>query len=160
MGSAPLFRSIAAGAFAIGPWVCFGPLHAAESNVLPAPTITIYPGDTIKDGWLVDREFPASFVAGRSGLIDSRASIVGKIAKRTLPAGAPVPWNAIMEPKTVANGAKVKVVFKEDGLTITTYGAALQAGGVGEIISVRNLDSGSIISGTVQSDGSIRLSGG
>jgi len=46
-----------------------------------------------------------------------------------------------MEPKTVANGAKVKMVFEEGGLTITTYGAALQSGSVGEVIR-RNLDSG------------------
>jgi flagella basal body P-ring formation protein FlgA len=160
MANAPRLRRIAAGAFTISACACVGSLHAAEPNVLPVPTITIYPGDSIKDSWLVDREFSPSFVAPRGGLIDSRAPIVGKIARRTLLAGAPIPWNAIMEPKTVANGAKVKIVFQEDGLTITTYGAALQAGGVGEIISVRNLDSGLIISGTVQADGSIRVSGG
>lgn len=156
----PLFRSIAAGACAFCAFVCFGSLRAAESNVLPVPTITIYPGDSIKEAWLVDREFSPSFIGAKGALIDSRATIVGKVARRTLLPGAPIPWNAIMEPKTVANGAKVKMVFEEGGLTITTYGAALQSGSVGEVISVRNLDSGLTISGTVQSDGSIRVSGG
>ncbi|WOJ88640.1 flagellar basal body P-ring formation chaperone FlgA [Methylocapsa polymorpha] len=156
----PLFRSIVAGACAFCAFVCFGSLRAAESNVLPVPTITIYPGDSIKDAWLVDREFSSSFIGAKGALIDSRATIVGKVARRTLLPGAPIPWNAIMEPKAVANGAKVKMVFEEGGLTITTYGAALQSGSVGEVISVRNLDSGVTISGTVQSDGSIRVSGG
>ncbi len=59
----------------------------------------------------------------------------------------------------MTNGAKVRVVFEQDGLVIETYAAALQAGGVGEVISVRNLDSGLTISGTIQADGSVRVGG-
>ncbi len=93
-------------------------------------------------------------------MIESRAAIVGKIARRTLLPGAPIPWNAVTEPKAVLNGAKIRIVFEEGGLNITTYGAALQSGSVGEIISVRNLDSGYTVTGTVQSDGSVRVGGG
>jgi len=155
----PALRSWAFGLFEICVVACAGGLSAAQSDVLPVPTITIYPGDEIKDVWLVDREFPASFVAARGGLIDARGPIVGKIARRTLLPGAPIPWNAVMERKTVSNGAKVRIIFEEGGLTIVAYGAALQSGGVGDIVAVRNLDSGLTISGTVQSDGSVRVSG-
>ncbi len=154
------FRSIAVGLAAVGECFCVAPLDAGEANLLPVPAVTIYPGDSIKDSLLVDHDFSAGLIGARGNLVDSRAMIVGKIARRTLLAGAPIPRNAIMEPKVVANGAKVRIVFEEDGLKIATYGAALQSGGVGEIISVRNLDSGYTISGTVQSDGSIRVSGG
>lgn len=159
-----IFRSIAPPPWALGLLWLYATLHpgstdAAQSNVLPVPTITIYPGDTIKDAWLVDREFPESVIAAKGTLIGTREPVVGKIARRTLLPGAPIPWNAIMEPKTVSNGAKVRIVFQEEGLTITAYGAALQSGGVGDIVSVRNLDSGLTISGTVQSDGSVRVSG-
>jgi flagella basal body P-ring formation protein FlgA len=135
------------------------PLHAAESIVLPVPNITIYPGDTIKDSWLVDREFPANSLAAKAAALDTRLSIVGRSARRTLLPGVPIPINAVMEPKAVANGAKVKVIFEEGGLSIVTYATALQAGSVGEVISIRNLDSGLTISGIVQSDGSVRVSG-
>ena len=140
----------------------FGPIdspRASESNALPVPTITIYPGDVIKDNWLVDRDF-ASTSPARGNVVASRDVVVGKIARRTLLPGTPIPLNAVSDPKIVSNGAKVRIVFEELGLTIVTYGAALQDGGVGELISLRNLETGITISGTVQSDGSVRLSGG
>ena len=54
----------------------------------------------------------------------------------------------------------VKVVFKEGGLTISTYASALQAGAVGDIIAVRNTESGLTVSGTIERDGSIRVNNG
>jgi flagella basal body P-ring formation protein FlgA len=65
-----------------------------------------------------------------------------------------------MEPRLVTNGARVKVVFSEGDLEITTYGAALQAGAAGDLVAVRNLESGLTISGVVQPDGSVRVDGG
>ncbi len=135
-------------------------LKAGELVTLPAPGVTIYPGDIIKDSWLVDHEYPSGIATTRGDIILNRAAIVGKIARRTLLPGAPIPSNAVADPKIVANGAKVRIVFEEEGLTITAYAAALQAGGVGEVISLRNLDSGLTISGTVQPDGSVRVGGG
>ena len=45
-------------------------------------------------------------------------------------------------------------------MIIVAYGSALQAGGVGDLIRVRNQDSGLVVSGRVQADGSIRVSEG
>ncbi len=133
---------------------------AADTAILPTPTITIYPGDAIRETWLSDHEFPKDVLAQRGAMIESRAMLVGKVARRTLLAGAPIPINAVAEPKIIVNGAKVPLVFEDGGLSILTYGSALQAGAVGDVISVRNLDSGYTVSGTVQSDGSVRVSGG
>jgi flagella basal body P-ring formation protein FlgA len=133
---------------------------AGEAIVLPVPKLTIYPGDTIGDDWLADREFTPEFVAARPPLVDSRDAIVGKVARRTLLPGHPVPTNAIAERKLVALGAKVRIVFEDAGLSIVAFGTALQAGSVGAVIQVRNLDSGVMVSGTVAADGSVRVSGG
>ena len=73
--------------------------------------------------------------------------------------GLPISLNAVGEPRLVVDGQKVRVVFEQDGLVIETYAAALQAGGDGDVISVRNLDSGLTISGIVQADGSVRVGG-
>jgi flagella basal body P-ring formation protein FlgA len=135
------------------------PLSAAEANVLPVPAVTIYPGDVIRDGQLVDREFTANYYAIKTGVVESRASVIGKVTRRTLLPGVPIPLSALADPKAVANGARVRIVFDEGGVVITAYGLALQAGGVGDVISVRNLDSGLTLSGLVQSDGSIRVNG-
>ena len=45
------------------------------------------------------------------------------------------------------------------GLVITGQGTALRSAGEGEVIRVRNVDSGTIVSGVVASDGSIRITG-
>jgi len=50
-------------------------------------------------------------------------------------------------------------VFEEGGLTITTNAMALQNGGIGDLVSLRNVDSGTIIKGTVASNGTVRLAG-
>jgi flagella basal body P-ring formation protein FlgA len=132
------------------------PLLAADLT-LPVPTIVIYPGDVIRDTILVDRQFSLEPLAS-GGVIEDRSVLIGKVARRTLLPGKPIAANAVTEPKVVTNGAQVKVVFQEGGLTITTYASALQAGGVGDIIRVRNPESGLVVSGTVQPDGSVRIS--
>lgn len=133
---------------------------AGEAYLLPVPSITIYPGDTIKGAFLVDRDFSSNSTALRGGVFQSREGLVGKLARRTLLPGTPIPINAVAEPRAVSNGGKVRVVFSQEGLEITTYATALQNGGVGDVISIRNLDSGQTISGIVQADGSVRVGGG
>jgi flagellar basal body P-ring formation protein FlgA len=134
--------------------------RAGDDYVLPVPNITIYPGDTIEEAWLVNRDFSSNTAATRGPVIVQRSAIIGKLARRTLLPGLPIPQNAITEPRAIANGGKVRVEFIQDGLEIVTYATALQPGSVGEVISVRNLDSGLTISGIVQSDGSVRVGGG
>jgi flagella basal body P-ring formation protein FlgA len=133
---------------------------APDANMLPVPSVTIYPGDVISGMLIVEREFPTNAVASRFGVATDRAMLVGKIARRTLLPGSPIPANAVMEPRLVINGARVRIVFAEGDLEIITYGAALQAGSAGDLVSVRNLESGLTISGVVQPDGSVRVDGG
>ncbi len=135
------------------------PLAAAPNTVLPVPAVTIYPGDMIKDNYLVDRDFAGNPAVSRTGAIDSRLALVGKLARRTLLPGVPIPLNAVSDPNAITNGARVRVIFAQDGLDIDTYAVALQAGSVGQVISVRNPDSGMTISGVVQADGSVRVGG-
>jgi flagellar basal body P-ring formation protein FlgA len=137
-----------------------GQAIAGDVSVLPVPNITIYPGDIVKEEWLVDRDFSSNTGAARGSVVQSRSQIVGKLARRTLLPGVPIPINGVSEPRAVTNGGKVRVVFSQDGLEISTYATALQNGSVGDVISVRNLDSGLTISGIVQQDGSVRVGGG
>ncbi len=148
------------GLFGFGLMNCESSLVAAKPNLLPVPTVIIYPGDVIKENSLVDRDFSADFPTSKLAAIDSRAALVGKVARRTLMPGFPIPASAVSDPKAVANGAKVRLLYEDGALAITAYGTALQAGSVGEIISVRNLGSGLTVSGSVQADGSVRVGGG
>jgi flagellar basal body P-ring formation protein FlgA len=138
---------------------CAAVAAASAQEALPVARVTIYPGDRITDSMLDDR---ADLVLrdAETLYIRSRDGLIGKVARRTLLPRQPIPVTAVDNPRLVIVGAQVKVVFAESGLQIVTYGIAQQAGGIGDVIRVRNQDSGLFISGRVQSDGSIRVGEG
>jgi flagella basal body P-ring formation protein FlgA len=130
----------------------------AQEALVPTPRAVIYPGDVILDEMLVD---VANVTRDGSGpFVDSRSLIVGRAARLTLLPGHAIPFSGISNRKLVSNGAEVKLVFSEGDLVIMTTGAALQDGSIGDIVRVRNDDSGVTVSGAVQPDGSVRVSGG
>jgi flagellar basal body P-ring formation protein FlgA len=128
----------------------------AQNLDLPVPRTTIYPNETISADQLMDRAFIANSV-NRSSVLDDRQGLVGKVARRTLLPGQPVQVNAVRDPYLVNQGKSSLVVFENGGLTISTQAVALQNGGVGDVVTLRNPDSGVVIQGTVERDGTIRL---
>ena len=121
--------------------------------------MVIYPGDVIRDDMLADD--PQGGVRESSGpFVESRALIVGKVARLTLLPGHAIPYSGVSNRKLVANGTQVKLVYSEGGLIIMTTGAALQDGSIGDVVRVRNSDSGVTVSGAVQPDGSVSVGGG
>ncbi len=131
---------------------------AAQDLPLPVPRTTLYPGDTISADVLSDRLFVERTVT-RGSVIESRDALIGKVTKRTLIPGQPIPVNALRDPYTVIQGKPIMLVFKADGLMITSTAVALQNGVTGDHISVRNADSGLVVKGFVQADGTIRVDG-
>src|SRR5262245_40544911 len=130
---------------------------ALAANVdLPVPRTTIYPGDTISEDQLADRAFLAHTVT-RATVFDDRQALVGRVAKRTLLPGQPLPINAVRDPYLVNTGKASLVVYTMGGLTITTQAIALQNGVAGDLVNLRNPDSGVTIQGTVAADGTVRL---
>ena len=132
------------------------PAAAAERR--PVPAVTIYPGDTIREDMLTDQDFPDAVAS--SSFASNRTMLVGKVARRTLLPGQAIATNAVGEPRLVRIGALVRVVYKDDGLVIQAYAAALQNGAAGDMVSVRNSESGVTISGIVDADGSVHVGGG
>ncbi len=144
-------------AFAMLAAAC-GDAALAQDAGAPTPTVVIYPGDIIRDDMIADN--PQGGVRDSAGpYIQSRALVVGKVARLTLLPGHAIPFTGVSNRKLVANGTEVKLVFADGGLIITTSGAALQDGAIGDVVRVRNSDSGVTVSGAVQSDGSVRVGG-
>lgn len=128
----------------------------AAGRALPVPGVTIYPGDTINEGMLVDKQYSANVII-RVPIIDSREGLVGRVARRTLLPGYPVPTNAIRDPYLVTQGKIAIIAFRSGGLTITGQVIALQSGSAGDMVSVRNVDSGLTIRGVIEPDGTVRV---
>ncbi len=134
------------------------PLRAAEVELV-VPVRTIYPGDVISSAMLGARSFELRD-GEVMGFVRSPETIDGKVARRTLLAHQPIPAQSFEEPRLALVGRQVRVEFREGGLSISTFGSALQAGSLGDTISVRILDGGRSVSGVVQKDGSIRVGEG
>ena len=132
-----------------------GLAHASNLD-LPVPRVTIYPNETISAEQLTERAFVAHTVARSSVFVDTQA-LLGKVAKRTLLPGQPVPVNAIRDPYLVTQGKPSLVILENAGLTITIQAIPLQNGGAGDVVALRNPDSGIVIHGTVERDGTVRL---
>jgi flagellar basal body P-ring formation protein FlgA len=137
-----------------GPTAAFG-----DEMTIPVPNVVIYPGDIVRDDMLSDEPFSVVQGGVVGQIVESRDKLVGRVAKRTLLPGRAILWIAVGTPRAVTNGSLVKLFFSEDGLNIVTQASALQDGAVGDLINVRNTESGLTISGVVQSDGSVRVGG-
>ena len=131
-------------------------LAVAEEKRLPVPAVAIRVGEVIRDDMITERAFAPSLL-GVAMFIEARQVLVGRLTRRALLPGQPIPSNAVEDPWTVARGTMVKVVVEDSGLSIVTYGSAMQSGGAGALIPVRNTDTGVIIRGIVQPDGTVKV---
>ena len=138
---------------------CFGGVAVAKAGEveLPVPRVTIYPGQVIQQAMLVDRAFRTKDDKPVSAIAASEA-LVGKVSKQTLLPGSPIYSEQLREPHAVIQGQAAHIVFRSGALTITGSAIALQSGGAGDVVSLRNADSGRIIKGTVAADGSVNVS--
>lgn len=138
---------------------CEAATAASEKILLPVPAMVLYPGDVITDQVLADRDVSSDPVMSKLAGATPRADLLGKIARRTLLPGQPIPLNAVGKPNVVTAGGKVQIVYDDGGLRITAFGIALQSGSAGDAISVRNSASGLTVSGIMQADGTLCVGG-
>ena len=154
MIAALLSRALFVAAVALAPIAS----AAADTERLPVPSVTIYPGDTISQTMLTLGDF-APGTAENLAVIGSSADLVGKIARRTLLPGKLITRTSVSEPMLVQKGAIISAEYQAGGLLITASVLALQSGALNDAVQVRNIDSGKTIVGSVQADGTIRIGG-
>lgn len=133
-----------------------GAAMAAEQEVVLVPNRVIYPGEAIvlsslKEVALKPGKVRPNGVATVAGELD------GRVTKRTLLPGRYIPAAALREAWVVERGAAVQVVFAIDSLMISAAAVTLEPGAAGDVVKVRNIDTGKTFTGTVMADGSIRV---
>ena len=133
-----------------------GVANADQNEMLPVPSVTIYPGDPIAETMLVDRPFPAG-TSATFPVVIAHTELMGKIARRTLLPGKPIAVNSVAVRALVQRGTIVPATYRDGALVITASVLALQDGALNAAIQARNVDSGKIIVGAVQADGSIQI---
>src|SRR5262245_33864079 len=135
---------------------CAAHTPAAADELGVIPTHIIYPGETIAaDSLQMARVRPGK--PSTVAFAHAPDELVGKVAKRTLLPGRFVPLASVRDAYLVAQGAAVQVVFVEGGLTISMTAVTLEPGSAGDVVKIRNTDSGAVFSATVMADGTVRV---
>ncbi|HEX7075273.1 MAG TPA: flagellar basal body P-ring formation chaperone FlgA [Hyphomicrobiaceae bacterium] len=130
------------------------PASAQEMAVVS--TRVIYPGQTIQADALKDIVLKRP-PRGISAIVRSSDEIVGKVARRTLLPGRLIPEGSVREPYLVETGSPVTVIFRSGALSISLIAVPLESGAAGDVVKLRNMDSGAVFSGVVLSDGTVRV---
>ena len=123
----------------------------AEDGSVLTPRVIIYPGETIRADMLA--ETPSALTPGEPSV--SRSALIGRIARKTLFPGQMIAETSVEDAKLVANGGHVQLTYERSGISITAAGQALQAGRVGDVIRVRNSESGIVVTGVVAPSGAV-----
>ena len=142
-------------------WCCAVVLTSparGEVIKLITPKAVVYPGDLVSESMVVKLRFR---VRPRSGgtFVREFDQIVNMVARRTLVPGRPIHLSSLREPHVVKRGDSLTMIFSNAGLSIVGTVVALQPGATGKTIRVRNPDTGAVITGVVQADGTIRAGG-
>jgi len=129
---------------------------AAAQEYAVVTTRVVYPGEMVSGDMLEEVELVR---AGRnlSSFTLQSQGVTGKVARRTLLPGRLIQADALREPFLVETGEPAIASFVAGPLTITATVVPLEPGSAGDMIKVRNADSGRVFSGTVLADGTIHV---
>jgi flagellar basal body P-ring formation protein FlgA len=127
----------------------------AEMGTAVVPTQIIYPGEVISAGRVEEVDVTNPNLAG--GYAQRVGEVTGLVSKRTLLPGRTITLASLREPYAVTRGSAVRLVFAMGTMTISASGTPLEDAAIGDVIRVRNTDSGITVSGTVMADGTIQV---
>ena len=119
------------------------------------PTQIIYPGEQISMTAVEEVDVTNPNLAG--GYARTVGEVEGMVSTRTLLPGRTITLSSLRAPYAVRRGTAVRLSFNVGAMTISAAGTPLEDASVGDVIRVRNADSGITVSGTVMADGSVQV---
>lgn len=128
----------------------------AQQQMVVVPTRIIYPGDVITPE-AIDSVPLRRKLRDPSAIIYRYDDLGGKVARRTLLPGRLIPVGSVRDAWLVERGSTVQALFQHGSLEITVSGVPLENGSVGDLIRVRNIDTGVVFTGIVLADGSVKV---
>lgn len=147
-------------ALAVVAWAAEPPqaVSAARRIAIPVPSVAIAAGQVISDDMLSDRDVPDS-VGLDAKFHTNRAALAGMTARKPLAPGRAIALAAVKPTDLVVPGQPVTLIYVAPGLEITGRAMPLQPGKRGDVVQVRNLDSGRVVQGVVKDAGAVQIRG-
>ena len=91
------------------------------------------------------------------GIVTDAEDMIGMAPKRTVRANAPVRAADLRRPIMISKGGSVTLMVSVPGMTLVVLGRAMESGGHGDAIAVRNTQTGKIVQGVVVAPGQVRV---
>lgn len=129
--------------------------RAQPVETIPVLKSRIVPGETIARSDVEWMRVPTGRYGG--GYVDSIGDLVGQTPRRPLAAGLPIRAADIGRPEAIAKNVLVTMIAQGPGMTITTTGRALEAGSIGDVIQVMNVQSKKVVQGTIVAPNQVQV---
>jgi len=130
----------------------------AETMSLPVPVRTIYPKDPVNKDDFTFKEYEVNDVARRTYVI-SLSQLEQQVAARALPAGRPIPLRSLKRAADVTKGQQIVARYVSSGIEIQGILVPEQDGVIGDVVRVRNPETGVSLLARVAPDGTLAVEG-
>lgn len=130
------------------------PAQVSGYTAIPVPATMIYAGQRITGAALTTRRVSNRYLSVAAVVVDPD-NLKGKMARSTLVPGRPISLNQVREPNVIDASKPTRIIFRSGGLTIVGEVIPLASAAVGERIRARNAETGVVVSGIAQADGSL-----
>ncbi|MBK5928480.1 flagellar basal body P-ring formation chaperone FlgA [Rhodobaculum claviforme] len=134
-------------------------LIAALATGLPAPAETLVAARTIRATTLIEPGDVVVVPEVHPGALSHADEAVGLEARVALYPGRPIRPGDLGPAAVVERNGIVPLIFRRAGLTIFAEGRALGRGAPGEMVRVMNLSSRTTVSGMIDPEGRVHVSG-
>ena len=129
----------------------------AEAVTIPTLTRKVNKGEVLNEDMFKETKYPKDKLSVL--IIQDIKESIGKSAKKTLQPNKPVKLSELMSPTIINKGQKVTLQFNKTALIIETLGVALEAGGLDDIIKLKNIDSGKLVIGRIKNAQVVEVGG-
>ncbi|AKK19979.1 flagellar basal body P-ring formation protein FlgA [Candidatus Liberibacter africanus] len=135
--------------------LCFNSVFSKEIDRTVVPSVVIAAGEVINDFQLKEVEVTNPNIKG--SYARSIKDVVGLVTRRTLLPDHIIPLSVLHRPYVIFRGTKVRLILLKGNMTISTFGIALSDASIGDVVSVRNSDTGVIVSGSAEDSNTVRI---
>ncbi|OUS29709.1 flagella basal body P-ring formation protein FlgA [Gammaproteobacteria bacterium 45_16_T64] len=137
-------------------WALHVPLELKAYENVVVTTQPIYRGQLLTQQNIIEEEREITRL--NQGYFNRSSVALGAIAKRSIPSNKVIRPQFVQPAMLVNKGERIVIQAAIHGLSIKTTGVALTAGGLGDLIQVKNSRTQRIVEGRISAPGQIRIS--
>lgn len=136
-------------------WTLYVPVRASQRRMVVVVKRSLAPGMPVPaDALALQEQDSANLPNGYFSRVEDAA---GKLLRRPVTPGEPLPPNAVDAPASIRRGQEIVLMSQSGGFVVRASGKALADGAGGERIKAENLDTHRVVEGVVRDDGVLEI---